>query len=221
MGAIVFALLCVPIGKLLGWYVTRRWKHLTVNPKNTFFPKLCPLCLSQYANESVDEKSPDRQTKKYIVAQRLEHWSASIPHCSRCKLRLDYGQAMAVGAGVVCAVVAYILLPPDTLNASLFCYILFGYPAYAAIIPLRKGVMLKSGGKNHLTVVIRNAQYYDAWIKGKPAGTSASTGRSVGGWKRYLAKIGRVLPFMSFPVSCAHSAMQICCAAPTGLGFFF
>lgn len=50
------------------------------------------------------------------------------------------------------------------MNASLFCYILFRYPAYAAIIPMRKGVLLKSGGTDQLTVAVRKAEYYDAWI---------------------------------------------------------
>lgn len=165
IGTVIFALVCLPIGKLLGWYVTRNWKHLTVNPKTTCFPKLCPLCLSDDANETADEKSPDREVKNYIVAQRLEHWSASIPYCARCKLRLDYGQVIAISAGAVCAVAALVLLPPNNINISLLCYILFGYPAYAAIIPARKGVLLKSGGKDHLTVAIRNAKYYDAWSR--------------------------------------------------------
>jgi hypothetical protein len=77
---------------------------------------------------------------------------------------LEYGTAMAVLAGAVCATGALVLLPPNNVSLMLFGYILFGYPAYAAISPLRKGVLLKSGGKNHLTVAIRNSKYYDAWI---------------------------------------------------------
>ena len=169
IGTIIFAFFCLPIGKLLGWYVTRNWKHLTVNPKTTFFPKICPMCLSDDASETADEESPDRQTKNYIVAQRLEHWSASIPYCSRCKLRLDYGRVMAISVGAVCALAALVLLPPDNINMSpmlMLGYILFGYPAYAAITPLRKGVLLKSAfGKDHLTVAIRDAKYYEAWCR--------------------------------------------------------
>jgi hypothetical protein len=164
IGTIILAFVAVGTGKVLSWYLTLKWKHLTVKPKTTFFPKLCPMCLSQHATENVDEKSPDRQTANYIVAKRLEHWSASIPYCSRCKLRLDYGQIMAIGAGAICSVAVFILLPPNDINLSILVYVLFGYPAYAAISVLRKGVILKSGGTDHLTVAIRKPEYYQEWV---------------------------------------------------------
>lgn len=95
---------------------------------------------------------------------------------------------MAISAGAVCVVGAFMLLPPNNVNMSLFCYILFGYPAYAAIIPLRKGVLLKSGGKDHLTVAIRNAEYYDAWVRAnKQEQARAQTVTLAGGkgiWQR-------------------------------------
>jgi hypothetical protein len=164
IGTIILAFVAVGTGKLLSWYLTLKWKHLTVNPKTTLFPKLCPVCLSEHAAESVNEKSPDRQTANYIVAKRLEHWSASIPYCSRCKLRLDYGQIMAFGAGAACSVAAFILLPPNDINLSVLVCILFGYPAYVAVSVLRKGVILKSGGPDHLTVAIKKPEYYQEWV---------------------------------------------------------
>jgi hypothetical protein len=71
---------------------------------------------------------------------------------------------MALVAGAVCSVAAFILLRPHDMNLSILVYILFGYPAYAAVSVLRKGVILKSGGTDHLTVAIRKPEYYQEWV---------------------------------------------------------
>ena len=77
---------------------------------------------------------------------------------------MDYRQVMAIGAGAICSVAVFILLPPNDINLSILVYVLFGYPAYAAISVLRKGVILKSGGTDHLTVAIRKPEYYQEWV---------------------------------------------------------
>lgn len=163
MYAIILAFAALAGGKILSWYCARNWKFLTVNPKSTFFPKLCPMCLSQEAIDSVTEKSPSKQTANYIVASRREYWSGSVPYCSQCKIKLDWAQVMGVLAGGVCAVGAFILMPPDNPYPAGLVYILFGYPAYVLASASRKGVIFKSGGKTFLTVGIRRQEYFRAW----------------------------------------------------------
>jgi hypothetical protein len=160
---IILAFVAFAAGKVLSWYCTRHWKFLTVNPKSTFFPTLCPLCLSQHATESVTEKSPSKQTANYVVASRHEYWSGSVPYCSKCKLKVDWGQGMGILCGAVCAVVAFILMPPDNPDPAAFVYILFGYPAYVVATLSRKGVVFQSGGKTYLTVGMKRPEYFQAW----------------------------------------------------------
>jgi hypothetical protein len=162
---IILAFVAFAAGKVLSWYCTRHWKFLTVNPQSTFFPIICPLCLSQQATESVTEKSPSRQTANYIVASRNEYWSGSVPYCSKCMNKVHWGQGIGVLAGAVCAVVAFILMPPDSPYPAGLVYILFGYPAYVVATLSRKGVVLQSGGKTHLTVGIKRPEYFQAWTQ--------------------------------------------------------
>jgi hypothetical protein len=188
--AIILALLAAAVGKILSWFCTRHWKFLTVNPKSTFFPVICPLCLSQRATESVVEKSPSKQTANYVVASRREYWSGSVPYCSRCKLKLDWGQVVGVLAGAACAVVAFILMPLENPYPAVFVYILFGYPAYVIAILSRKGVVFKSGGKTYLTVGIKRPEYFQAWTQANQQAQAKANANAVplaggkGVWQR-------------------------------------
>jgi hypothetical protein len=185
--AIILAFVALMVGKVLSWYCTRNWKFLTVNPKSTFFPAICPLCLSA-ATQSVTEKSPSKRTANYIVASRHERWSGSVPYCSKCTNRVYSGQGIGVMAGALCAVVALILMPPNYPDASLFVYILFGYPAYVVATSSRKGVIFSSSGKTQLTVGIKRPEYFQAWTQAnqqaqaKPRTVPLAGGRGV--WQR-------------------------------------
>ncbi|HEV7676284.1 MAG TPA: hypothetical protein VGQ12_17260 [Candidatus Angelobacter sp.] len=160
--AIILAFVALAVGKVLSWYCTRDWKSLTVNPETTFFPTICPLCLSQ-ATESVTEKSPPKQTANYIVASRNEYWSGSVPYCSKCINKVHSGQGIGILFGAACAVIAFVLMPPDNPYPAGLVYILFGYPAYVIATLSRKGVVFESGGKTHLTLSIRRPEYFEAW----------------------------------------------------------
>jgi hypothetical protein len=161
IGAIILAFVAVAIGAILKWYLTRKWQILTVTPSSIFFPKLCPVCLSQTPTETVEEKSPSRRAAYYIFVTRRERWSAAVPYCSECNLKLNWGKVIGIVFSALCAAGAFILMPPNVPDSSVLVYLLFGYPVYVIATIRRKGVILKSGSATGLTMAIQRPEYFE------------------------------------------------------------
>jgi hypothetical protein len=148
------------LGYVLKWLITRKWTQLYLIPKKAVFPEICPLCLSSCAERAVVEKSADRPTNNYVVAQRREWLEMAIPHCSKCAKKLFRSRIIGLGLGGVCIVGAFLLLEkPSGASPSLFMYIAFGYPAYAVATTLQKGVVFGRASSLVMRVYIRDPEY--------------------------------------------------------------
>jgi hypothetical protein len=161
---ILAALLAAGLGWALTWFFTRGWYRVQLQLPMIAFPKLCPRCLSTHADDSVDEKSPARQTANYVVAHRLEWWRARVPHCSRCAGAIFRNQVIGVLTGGACALAVLFVAPPDVVSFGAFSYILFGYPAYAILNTVGKGIVLGLATSADMTVRVKHAKYFMALL---------------------------------------------------------
>jgi len=155
----VAALVVAGLGELVRRLIIRKWPRLYLNPKTACFPRICPVCLSSNADSSVDEKSAKRQTRNYIVAQKLEWWRAGVPHCSECALKLSGNKAVGLILGGACTVATLLARRPPELSILTFCYILFGYPAYAIATTIHKGIVFGRASSSIMCVHVRHAEY--------------------------------------------------------------
>src|SRR5579885_3245952 len=125
---IIAALLAFGLGWLLRFLIVRKWAWIYLNPKSVIFPAACPICLSP-SNATVEEESSKHQSRNYVVAQKLEWWRATIPHCSNCTHKLFRHRIVGLILGAVSILAVILVLPPSQLSAVTLCYVLFGYPA--------------------------------------------------------------------------------------------
>lgn len=159
MSALIAALVMFALGEFLKRQITRKWSRLYLRPKSAIFPRICPMCLSPNADSTVDEKSPERQTAYYVVAQKLEWWKAAVPHCSKCAVRQSRNHVVGLVLGGVCALAALFLDPPTEASLVTFCYILFGYPAYVVVATIQKGIVFGRASSTIMCVHIKHPQY--------------------------------------------------------------
>jgi hypothetical protein len=153
------ALLVAGLGELLKQFIIRHWAVLCVNPRTAIFPKLCPVCLSDNASSTVDEKSIERRTANYVVAHKTEWWKASVPHCTRCADMLLTRQFTGSILGALCALATLLLVPPSRFSFGTLCYVLFGYPAYAVLTTMKKGVIFGTADRDRLQIYVRHLKY--------------------------------------------------------------
>ena len=163
LSAIIAALVTLGIGEVLKRLIIRKWSRIHLHPNMALFPRTCPVCLSPNADSAVDEESGKRQTAYYVVAQKLEWWKASVPHCSTCADKLFKNRAIGLVLGGVCVVVAFWLMPPTDASSSpmvTLVYILFGYPAYAVADTIQKGVVFGRASSTTMCIHVRHREYF-------------------------------------------------------------
>ena len=155
--AIVAALVFAGIGEFLRWLIIRKWARFPLHVKTAVFPQMCPVCLSSNPDSSVDEESRKRQTAYYVVAQKLEWWGASVPHCFECTSKLSRDKVVGFVVGGICVVGAFLLMPPSQFSYAIFCYILFGYPAYAVANTIHKGIVFGRANSSTMWIYVSRA----------------------------------------------------------------
>jgi hypothetical protein len=99
-----------------------------------------------------------------VVARRVEWWNVKVPHCAACAKRLDNGELLGYAGGALCVVLSLALFPPEVISYSLFCYILFGYPANKAITTTRKGIVFGWADNKLISARIRHPEYFHALL---------------------------------------------------------
>jgi hypothetical protein len=164
IGMCLAALAALAVGRILKWYVTRRWIAYCAGAKSLKFPRICPVCLL-VANGRVEEESTPRQTASYILARKLEWWRAAIPHCSVCECMLHRYEILGVASGGICALGAMVINSltvqrEDGLFVGTLICIAFGYPAYAFFSTVKKGVVFGWGSERVLSMRIKSAAYF-------------------------------------------------------------
>jgi hypothetical protein len=160
--ALLAALAAVGLGEFLKRWIIRKWAHFRLQPKAVVFPPICPVCLSPDVDDVVEEESSKRQTANYIVAQKLEWWKLGIPHCKKCTSILLRNKLVGVVIGGVCALGAFVAIPPAEVSTSALCYFLFGYPAYAISTTVQKGIVFGRASSDTIHVHVRRSQY--SWL---------------------------------------------------------
>jgi hypothetical protein len=159
---VVFALAMLAFAAILQRYITRGWRQCYFYPNQGQLPHMCPTCLSSNATAPVDEESSEWQTAYYVIASKVANWKVRVPYCSVCKRKLDNANLIGVASGAVCVVAALLLLPPTEPSLIVFCYILFGTPAYTFVTTLQKGIVFGRANGNVILIRIRHREYYDA-----------------------------------------------------------
>jgi hypothetical protein len=162
--AVFAALGMYALATFVKWYLTRNWRQFYISPKDLVLPRLCPVCLSTNVTEKVEEKSSERQTANYIVARELRWWNVQVPHCAVCKAKLEKADLVGFALGAVCVVAAFFVFPPNEPSYILFCYILFGYPAYLVLTTLKKGIVFGFPNSNQISARVRRPEYFHAMV---------------------------------------------------------
>ncbi len=160
VAVIVAALVSAAFGEFLRWLIIRKWARFPLHLKTATFPQMCPVCLSSNPNSAVDEESRKRSTAYYVVAQKLEWWGASVPHCLDCTAKLSRDRIVGFVVAGACVAGAFLLMPPSQFSYAIFCYILFGYPAYAVANTIRKGIVFGRANSSTMWVYVKRGQYY-------------------------------------------------------------
>ncbi len=52
------------------------------------------------------------------------------------------------------------MMPPPAYSLAVFCYILFGYPAYECTTTIHKGIVFGRANSGTIWVYIRRAEYF-------------------------------------------------------------
>lgn len=159
LSALLAALAAVGLGEFLKRWIIRKWAHFHLHPKAVAFPPICPVCLSPDVDDVVEEESSKRQTANYVIAQKLEWWTLGVPHCKECTAALLRNKMIGLAVGVACTLGAFLAFLPTEVSISTLCYILFGYPAYAASTTVHKGVVFGRATSDVLYVHVRRPQY--------------------------------------------------------------
>jgi len=63
---------------------------------------------------------------------------------------------IALGGASIAVLIA---IPPSGTSVVVVCYLLFGYPIYALLETIQKGIILSHGGVDHLLLHVRRPEY--------------------------------------------------------------
>lgn len=178
----VSALTAALSGFVLRWYVTRSWERLYVDPATLVLPMICPVCLLGNPTALVKEESRSRQTGYYVIAAKIEWTSVKVPHCERCRNRIERSYLLALILSALTIMGAWLLFWPSKLELRFFLVsILFGFPAFLAFPATGKGIMFGKAYPGSMLVLIRHKEYRDALCRAlsRPADTPLGDNKGV------------------------------------------
>jgi hypothetical protein len=148
------------IGMLLKARITRKWPVYFVSAQTAVFPKISPICLS-IADEAVEEESDKTQTKNWVIARRMEWWTLKVPHCKKCKAKLERNEVIGLVLAAVCSVTALLVAPPSEVSLGIVLYLGFGYPVWAGARIFQRGIVFFRSQGSLIMVRVRHREYFD------------------------------------------------------------
>ncbi len=157
--SILAALTAAGVGWVVKRFIVRKWRRLALHTNAAVFPAMCPICLSREVATTIEERSESRQTANYVVAQKLEWWTAKVPHCASCTEKQSRNWTLGFVVGGASVLVAFILMPPSAPFINMFVYILFGFPAYVMATTIQKGIVFGPSTSSTILLYIRHQEY--------------------------------------------------------------
>ena len=101
-----------------------------------------------------------------------------MPHCSKCAATLANYWIGGFFAGGASAATALAIAPPTEASLVMFCYILFGYPAFPIATTMHKALLLGKANREVMCIRVKRPEYLKALASVNPTSSEAQPATS-------------------------------------------